>query len=231
MKNISQVTWFNNNLDQHAKWTINIANKIKDIFPECGIGIAGSISLGKHTKKSDVDLLVIDKSFKKNMQCVFFKENSMETNLLCLNPNTLENRLNTWVKRFNGQHITYINMCKIIYDPTNQLLELKKEALKYIKKVQTSDVKIIKSLEEELQNIDENNLHFINNYVTKLVSLWFIKNGIKNLSKEEDKSSFKIISAKDHKLYEDFEEILNNIYNLKKILQINLTIWLDKHNN
>ncbi|PIQ09558.1 MAG: hypothetical protein COW71_05870 [Ignavibacteriales bacterium CG18_big_fil_WC_8_21_14_2_50_31_20] len=216
MKNENKINWFNDNVDKHALWTIKIANRLKEIYPNCGIGIAGSISLDKHTKNSDVDLLVIDKSFPKNVQCVFFNKDHVETNLLFLNPNLLKERYKAWSIRFNGQHITYIYMAKILYDPKNYLSNLKNDVKNLIDKVQTSNTALIETCTKDLirynNNLysDKTTFSYTINKLTALISLWFIYKGIKNLSKEDDKSSFQTIKKNDIVFYKLLKSVLLN---------------------
>ncbi len=113
--------------DNHIKWVKHLSEKLHTTFPDSSIGISGSVAFNKHTKKSDVDFLILDKNFKKNKQCVFFKENNIETNLLCLNPSLLFPQYQHWEITFDGQHLNYILKTLPLFDKNQYIKNLKKK--------------------------------------------------------------------------------------------------------
>ncbi len=219
MKHEHSVPWFNKDLDKYAQWTIKIADKIKDIYPDCGIGIAGSLALGSHSKKSDIDLLVIDKAVKSNKQCVFLKNGFIETNILYFNPDTIKNRCKIWIKQFNGQHITYIYMSEILYDPKNYLRDVKNYVLQLIDKVQNENKELIENCKTDLLECnnkilanDLNTTYFFdqNTRLSAIINLWFVTNQKTNLSKNDDKCSFETIKKNNFGFYKLLKKVLHD---------------------
>ena len=107
----------------HFETAIQLGRLFAENFPQSSFGISGSVANSTHNNKSDLDLLLLDNSFKKNRQYIF-TYNEIEVNLLCLNEDIIKNKLNSYMWFFNIQHLGYIKNCKIICDVNGQLARL-----------------------------------------------------------------------------------------------------------
>ncbi len=215
-----------NTNDLHLKIVNDLTKKLKTNFPNAGIGISGSVAAKKHSRKSDIDLLLVDKTFKKNKQFTFFNY-GVDINLLCLNPNLLENQISVWSFLFNSQHLGYITSANIIFDPESSLGELKEKTKEIIIQRKSSAQQVLMIVEEQkeiiIKEIENNGCNCSKSVelINLLISQWFLLEGILLNNKREHQNSFNLIKKYDYKMYESLklallqsiknEEVLNHI--------------------
>jgi hypothetical protein len=198
--------WAGNRKDIHIETVIKICSSIIDRIPDCSIGITGSVAKLKHNTTSDIDLLVISDNFAKNRQHVFFKKRYPDVNMLCLSPKHIAERFFEWSISFSGQHLNYIYLSNIIYDPNNQLKQLLNRITAVMSEIENKDALLIKSMNiyytEYIKNIKNQDI-FVGSIdvLNMIINVWFIKNGIKLKNTKEHNNAFNMIKEIDEKFY------------------------------
>lgn len=96
-------------------------------FPRAGLGISGSVGLGTHQPSSDVDLLVVDPSFRREMQFATVSE-GIRTAVLCLRPGFDAERERRWMLASSGDvpMLVIVRITFIARDPEGHLGEMQR---------------------------------------------------------------------------------------------------------
>lgn len=215
-----------NTNDKHISVIKTLCARITEKYPDCSIGISGSVAKHEHMPSSDIDLLVISNSFIKNRQHVFILEGIPDINILCLSPKQIDERYNQWSMSFNGQHLNYISSSNVIYDPSCYLKNMINRIAITKQNIMNHDSIYIKSFKEYF-NANINNVQVYNDKVNNLNKLklvicaWFIYKGIILNNKQDHNNSFNIIMNKDKVFYDMLIAALENFNkeNLQKMIE------------
>ncbi|HET7231525.1 MAG TPA: hypothetical protein VFJ16_16060 [Longimicrobium sp.] len=96
-------------------------------FPSAGLGISGSVGLGTHNPLSDLDLLVVDASFQREMQFATVSE-GIRTAILCLRPDFDGERERRWMLATSGDvpMLVIVRISFIARDPDGVLGQMQR---------------------------------------------------------------------------------------------------------
>jgi hypothetical protein len=98
-------------------------------FPAAGLGITGSVGTGTHGEGSDLDLVVVDAAFKREMQFATVSE-GISTAILCLHPGFDARRELRWTLAAGGD-VVMVSMVRTAFvarDPAGYLREMQRTA-------------------------------------------------------------------------------------------------------
>jgi predicted nucleotidyltransferase len=205
-------------------WILDkIVTKLKNTFTEAGIGISGSVAKRTHTIYSDIDLLLLEKSFIKDRRYIYYTLENIKINILCLNPVSIETKLKQWSFYFTGQHLQYILDAKPLCDKNGMIQQIQEKICTFKKsKLYQKDINelLLNNLGvKKSSNKVNHNFGFKKDSFIKLYSLlncWFIFNGIELKDKNELRSAFKIISVMEPNLLHLLANYLQNNALLKE---------------
>jgi len=204
-------------VNKHIEVMERLANKLKNYFPESGIGISGSIAKNTFDERSDIDLLVLDRSFEKNRQYVFYTLENIRVNILCFKPDSIEDKFKQWSIYFTGQHLQFILDTKPLFDKNSLIKEVQEKILSFKKtKLSLKDITDLLSnnLRMQINGKETQNIFcskkdsFVKLY--SLLNVWFINKGIKSKNKTELLNAFKIIEMEDCYLFPIVSSCLKN---------------------
>jgi hypothetical protein len=108
--------------DAHLAAAEAMLRRLAAGFPSAGLGISGSVSKGTHRPDSDVDLLMVDASFRREMQFAAVS-GGIRTAVLCLNPAFDAERERRWMLAAGGDvpTIVMVRMAFVARDPADAL--------------------------------------------------------------------------------------------------------------
>lgn len=108
--------------DAHVAAAESVLRRLAAAFPSAGLGITGSVGKGTHRPDSDLDLVMVDASFQREMQFATVSE-GIRTAILCLNPRFDAARERRWMLASGGDvaTIVMVRIAFIARDPAGAL--------------------------------------------------------------------------------------------------------------
>jgi hypothetical protein len=91
-------------------------------FPDAGLGITGSVAMGAHRPESDLDLVMVDASFRRDMQFATVSE-GIPTAVVCLRPHFDAERERRWMLASAGdvRIVSMVRSAFVARDPAGVL--------------------------------------------------------------------------------------------------------------
>jgi hypothetical protein len=113
--------------DAHIVAAEAMLSRLAGSFPVAGLGITGSVGTGTHREGSDLDLVVVDASFKREMQFATTSE-GISTAILCLHPGFDPKRELRWTLAAGGDvvMVAMVRSAFIARDPAGHLREVQR---------------------------------------------------------------------------------------------------------
>lgn len=113
--------------DAHVLAAEGMLRRLAAAFPRAGLGIAGSVATGTHGPESDVDLVVVDASFRREMQFATRSE-GIRTAVLALRPHFDAERERRWMLAESGDvpMIAMVRSAFVARDPAGVLGEMQR---------------------------------------------------------------------------------------------------------
>lgn len=108
--------------DAHVRAAEAMLRRLADAYPRAGLGVTGSVGRGTQGPGSDLDLVAVDASFRREAQFATFSE-GIRTAVLCLRPDFEAERERRWLLAASGD-VPMISMVRTAYvarDPAGQL--------------------------------------------------------------------------------------------------------------
>lgn len=101
--------------------------RLATAFPRAGLGVTGSVATGTHTPASDLDLVVVDASFRREMQFAT-KSEGIRTAIVCLRPTFDAERERRWMLAAGGdvQITSMVRSAFVARDPDGVLEEMQR---------------------------------------------------------------------------------------------------------
>ena len=88
--------------DRHFQAAKTAVHALADAFPEAGIGITGSVASQTHGPQSDVDLLLVSRAFRHNVQYGLLVD-GIQCPVVCLHPGVGEAQIVQWAQAYGGR--------------------------------------------------------------------------------------------------------------------------------
>lgn len=113
--------------DAHRAAAETVLARLAARFPAAGLGVTGSVSTGTHTAASDLDLVVVDAQFRREMQFATRAE-GVRTAILCLRPGFDADRERRWMLAAGGDAamVAMVRTAFIARDPAGWLGEMQR---------------------------------------------------------------------------------------------------------
>lgn len=113
--------------DAHLAAAEAVLRRLAAAFPRAGLGITGSVGTGTHGPGSDLDLVMVDASFRRDMQFATVSE-GIPTAVVCLRPAADAERERRW-RLASGSDVRMVSMVRsafIARDPAGALEEMQR---------------------------------------------------------------------------------------------------------
>jgi hypothetical protein len=113
--------------DARAAAAESMLGHLAAAFPQAGLGVTGSVSTGTHHAGSDLDLVVVDASFRRDMQFATMSE-GVRTAVLCLRPGFDAQRERRWMLAAGSDTamVAMVRTAVVARDPAGCLRELQR---------------------------------------------------------------------------------------------------------
>jgi hypothetical protein len=111
--------------DAHLSAAETMLRRLAAAFPTAGLGITGSVAAGTHGPGSDLDLVVADASFRRDMQFAT-RSGEIPTAIVCLRPRFDAAREQRW-RLASGADVLIVSMVRsafVVRDPAGALGEM-----------------------------------------------------------------------------------------------------------
>lgn len=113
--------------DAHLAAAEAMLRRLADAFPAAGLGITGSVATGTHRPESDIDLVAVDASFRRDVQFATVSE-GIPTAIVCLRPHFDAQRERRWMLQSGGdvRIVSMVRSAFVARDPTGALAEMQR---------------------------------------------------------------------------------------------------------
>jgi hypothetical protein len=182
-------------------------------FPDAGLAIAGSVAVGMHRPSSDVDLLVADPAFVRDMQWVL-RERGIRLNLLCVSPPRFGRALRRRAHQFVVPALAYVLSARVQRDPHGHLAALQRRAAAVLRRRTRHSDALLRLLEKRAASLVSNcGIGNAPRLQRELISVavdgWFLRFAAgMPMSKEEGTTPFLRIAGVDPEFYSRIERAL-----------------------
>jgi hypothetical protein len=113
--------------DPHAALCERALAALEARFPGAGIGVTGSFAAGRHHAGSDLDLVVVSPSVRRDWQMAF-REQGVRVNVLCVHPERFAAQMRADAAAFAAIRASYLLSARAVSDPHGHLAALRDEA-------------------------------------------------------------------------------------------------------
>lgn len=192
--------------DAHSAAAESMLAHLAAAFPQAGLGVTGSVSTGTHHDGSDLDLVVVDASFRRDMQFATVSE-GIRTAVLCLRPGFDAERERRWMLAA-GSDTTMVAMVRtavVARDPAGCLREMQRTVARLDgERLARRDELIALRREHavatrtalgEGRGADEP--HLLLELFTAVVDGWLLREGMVIRSKQESQGVLEAIERRD----------------------------------
>lgn len=113
--------------DAHLVAAEAMLRRLAAAFPMAGLGVTGSVATGTHGPASDLDLVMVDESFRREMQFATVSE-GIRTAVVCLHPGFDAERERRWMLAAGGdvQMVSMVRSAFVARDPDGALREMQR---------------------------------------------------------------------------------------------------------
>jgi Nucleotidyltransferase domain len=113
--------------DPHTVAAEAMLRRLAAAFPDAGLAVTGSVAAGTHGPGSDLDLVMVDASFRREMQFATVSE-GIPTVVLCLQPGFNAERERRWMLCAGGevQIVSMVRSARVARDPAGVLGEMQR---------------------------------------------------------------------------------------------------------
>jgi hypothetical protein len=113
--------------DAHVVAAEAMLRRLAAAFPAAGLGITGSLATGTHRPGSDVDLVVVDESFRRDIQFATVSE-GIPTAVVCFRPHLDAERERRWTLASGGdvRVVSMVRSAFVARDPHAVLGEMQR---------------------------------------------------------------------------------------------------------
>lgn len=197
--------------DAHVAAAEAILRRLAAAFPSAGLGITGSVGMGVHTPASDLDLVMVDASFRRDMQFATVSE-GIPTAVVCLRPAFDAERERRWTLA-SGWDVRIVSMVRSAFvarDPAGALRGMqrtvarldaerltRREELVAVRREDGS--RLIRAVHGGTPASDE---HLQMQLFSAIVDGWHLRNGLAMDTRQASERMLETIAAHDAALFD-----------------------------
>ncbi len=195
--------------DAHAAAARAMLGRLAAAFPEAGLGITGSVGTGTHRPDSDLDLVVVDASFRREMQFATVVE-GIPAAILCLHPRFDARRELRWTLAAGGDVVlaSMVRTAFVARDPAGQLREMQQtlarlDASRHIRRDELTALRreqalaAVRLLHAGTGPSDE---HLQLELFSAVVDGWFLRHGLPMDTRQQVERILDTIASRDEAL-------------------------------
>jgi hypothetical protein len=196
--------------DAHVVAAEAMLRRLAGAFPAAGLGITGSLGMGLHRPESDVDMVMVDASFRRDMQFATVSE-GIPTAVVCLRPGFDAERERRWMLASGGdvRVVSMVRSAFVARDPmgvlggmqrTVQRLDRerreRRDALVAVRREE--GLALVRALRGGTTASDE---HLQMQLFAAIVDGWLLRHGLSMDTRQESERMLETIAARDPALH------------------------------
>lgn len=196
--------------DPHIHAARALAERLARAFPDAGVGITGSVGMGVHGPRSDLDMVLVDACFRRDMQFATVSE-GIPTAVLCLRPRFDGDRERRWMLA-SGTDVRVVSMVRSAFvarDPAGvlggmqatvaRLDEERRARREELVAARREDaLRLVRALHGGMEMGDE---HLQVQLLTAVVDGWYLRHGLSMDTRQASERMFAVIQERDPFLF------------------------------
>ena len=196
--------------DAHLAAAEAMLRRLAAAFPAAGPGITGSVATGTHGPGSDLDMVMVDASFRRDMQFATRSE-GIPTAVVCLRPRFDAGRERRWMLA-SGSDVRIVSMVRsacVARDPAGVLGEMQRTVARLdVERVSRRDelaairredaMKLVRALQGGGSGSDE---HLQIQLFDAVVDGWYLRQGLSMDTRQASERMLEVIAARDSVLH------------------------------
>lgn len=191
--------------DAHAVLARRAGAVLAKRFPAAGVGVTGSVAAGRHHAGSDVDLLLVEPSFPRDLQFAFVVD-GVRANVVAASPERLVARLEGDAHRFASMLLGYVLGARTLHDPGGSLAGVRERAAAILARRQREPGTILAAVLARIGVLVDGG-GAERAVAALLLDAWYLRRGRLLLEKRDAVRPFLIVAEEDA----DFSRLLSRL--------------------
>jgi hypothetical protein len=197
--------------DAHLSAAEAMLRRLAAAFPDAGLGITGSLGTGTHGPGSDIDLVMADASFRRDMQFATMA-GGIPVAVVCLRPRFDAERERRWMLASGGdvRIVSMVRSAFVARDPAGALAEMQRTVARLDAERRTRrDELVAVRREDALARVHAlhggtpaSDEHLQMELFDAIVDGWFLKHGLAMDTRQESERMLETIAARDPVLHD-----------------------------
>lgn len=192
--------------DPHVAAADAMLRHLASAFPAAGLGVTGSVATGTQRPESDVDLVMVDPSFRREMQFATVSE-GIRTAVVCLHPRFDADRERRWMLCAGAdvQMVSMVRSAFVARDPAGVLGEMQRRVARLDEERRTrrrelvsirreNALAAVRALAAGSATPDE---HLQLDLFAAVVDGWYLQRGLAMDTRQETERMLETIAADD----------------------------------
>lgn len=197
--------------DAHLAAAEAMLRRLAAAFPAAGLGITGSLAMGVHRPASDLDMVMVDASFRRDMQFATVSE-GIPTAVVCLRPAFDAERERRWMLAAGGdvRVVSMVRSAFVARDPEGVLGEMQRTVARLdaerlarrdelVAVRREEGLKLVRALRGGTPASDE---HLQMKLFAAIVDGWYLKHGLAMETKQASERMLETIAGRDAPLFQ-----------------------------
>lgn len=187
-----------------------MVRRLATAFPAAGVGITGSVGMGVHRPESDLDMVLVDASFRRDMQFATVSQ-GIPTAVVCLRPAFDAERERRWMLASGGdvRVVSMVRSAFVAWDPEGVLQGMqhavarldeerrtRRDALVQVRR--EDGLKMIHALRGGTPMSDE---HLQMQLFAAIVDGWYLGHGLAMDTRQASERMLETIAGRDAPLF------------------------------
>lgn len=196
--------------DAHIAAAEAMVRRLAAAFPAAGVGITGSVGMGVHRPESDLDVVLVDASFRRDMQFATVSE-GIPTAVVCLRPAFDAERERRWMLASGGdvRVVSMVRSAFVARDPEGVLRGMQRAVGRMDEERRTrrdelvqvrreDGLKMIRALRGGTPMSDE---HLQMQLFAAIVDGWYLRHGLAMDTRQASERMLETIAGHDATLF------------------------------
>ncbi|HSU15379.1 nucleotidyltransferase domain-containing protein [Longimicrobium sp.] len=197
--------------DAHTAAAEAMLRRLAAAFPDAGLGITGSLATGTHGPGSDIDLVMTDASFRREVQFASASE-GIPVAVVCLRPRFDADRERRWMLQSGGdvRIVSMVRSAFVARDPGGSLAEMQRTVERLDAERRTRRDELVAVRREDAASLvralrggtPASDEHVQLQLFDAVVDGWYLKHGLAMDTRRESERMLETIAARDAALFE-----------------------------
>lgn len=197
--------------DAHIAAARGVLLHVASAFPLAGLAITGSVSRCTHTPDSDLDLIVADRSFRRDMQFAM-RVHGVRTAVVCLQTRFTAERERRWMLAggSDAKLVSMVRSARVVHDPSLAFRDLQRTVHRLDSCRLARRAELLAACRDDagalVQGLREPGrtprVVDMVQLLARIIDGWRLREGLMDDSKERSRHTFAEIAERDPLLFE-----------------------------